>query len=175
MTPDLKAFSDNFVKRMAFTHVQSSMGQIKKIYDETPTEKRDYFDDLLNEGIEERTEEWFETRAAKIALDESARATNAMSRETWATRGVKKLKWVAIGKSCDFCKGMDGKIVSIKRNFLDAGQVIYTGPNDTDFDIYDPAKGENVFSLNPRVKANHEKWQALKVYGNKAHPPIHKG
>ena len=175
MTPDLKAFADNFVKRMAFTHVQSSMGQIKKIYDETPTEKRDHFDDLLSDGIEERTEEWFEKRAGKIALDESARATNAMSRETWATRGVKKLKWVAIGKSCDFCKGLDGKIVSIKRNFLDAGNVIYSGPNDTDFDIYDSVKGKTIFSQNPRAKAPKEKWQALKVYGNKAHPPIHKG
>jgi HK97 family phage portal protein len=174
MTPDLEAFAGNFVARMAFTHCQSSMGQIKKIYKETPTEKRDYFDDLLNEGIGERADDWFLTRADKIALDESARATNAMSRETWATNGVRKLKWVAIGKSCDFCKGMDGRVVSIKRNFLDAGNVIYSGPNDTDFDIYDPVKGENVFSLNPRPKARDEKWQALKVYGNKAHPPIHK-
>jgi len=174
MTPDLEAFANNFVARMAYTHVQSSMGQIKKIYDDTP-EKRDHFDDLLSAGIEERSDEWFEKRAAKVSLDESARATNAMARETWATNGVKKLKWVAIGKSCDFCKGLDGKIVSIKRNFVDAGQVLYAGPNDTDFDIYDPAKGENVFSLNPRVKAKDEKWQALKVYGNKAHPPIHKG
>jgi len=175
MTPDLEAFANNFVDRMAFTHCQSSIGQIKKIYNETPTEKRDHFDDLLSEGIENRADDWFLGRAGKVALDESARATNAMARETWATNGVTKLKWVAIGKSCDFCKGMDGRIVSIKRNFIDAGQVIYSGPNDTDFDIYDPAKGENVFSLNPRQKARDEKWQALKVYGNKAHPPIHKG
>jgi len=53
--------------------------------------------------------------------------------------------------------------------------VIYAGPNDTDFDIYDSVKGKFAYSQTPRVKGPDEKWSALKVYGNKAHPPIHKG
>ena len=203
MDEDLGNFVTGFVNRLAFDYCGSSAGQLNKIYNDTKEiakksggEKRDYFDDLLsgkktnpshlqaqildvfdNElegGVTGRTREWIESRGDIRALDEARRATNGMARETWRKNGFKKLKWVAIGKSCQFCKGMDGRIVSIEKNFLDAGNVMYAGPEAGDFDIYDPDKGETVYSETPRVKGKKETWSASKVRGNKGHPPMHK-
>ena len=168
--PWIEEFTEKFLQRFRRQHLKGGQGQLNALVEKYKNDPA-----VALREIEGRLDEWMKKYAKKIAEDETVRATNAMSRETWMNNGVKKLKWVAIGKSCDFCKRLDGTIVGIKNNFLDAGNVIYAGPNDTDFDIYDSIKGELVFSQTPRVKSPDEKWSSLKVYGNKAHPPIHKG
>ena len=181
LTPELEEFINGFLERFAYEHCRKSEGQIKAlldVYASDPKLMRAEDPNIFKApaaDVNNRLDEWLEKRADKVAMDESVRGSNAMARETWRSSGITKIKWVAVGKNCPFCTRMNGRTIEIKKNFLDAGNVIYAGPNASDFDISDPVKGEYVHKESPRVKQPTEKWGALKVRGNKAHPPIHRG
>lgn len=96
-----------------------------------------------------RLDEWMEKRPGKISRDQVVRASNATLREAYKAAGVKKMQWVTQGsKSCDFCNSLNGKVVSIVANedFIEHGEVL---------------------------KGKTGAGRRLKIYGPKAHPPIH--
>ena len=94
-----------------------------------------------------RLDEWLEKRPGKIARNEVIKASNATLRETYRLGGIKKLKWINTGsKSCDFCSSLNGKIVGIEKNFIEHDEVL---------------------------EGKTGSGRKLKIYGPKAHPPIH--
>jgi len=167
MTPDLEKFIHNYLERYAFDHCHVGKDQLEAIIMDVA-----FNPDIYRDSIIQRVDEWLERRADKIAADETVRMIGAMTRETWKVAGVKKLTWHAQGsKSCPFCQFMNGKTVGIEENFLEAGDVIYTGPDD-DGHVYNEDDPE---AIKPNTQGIGEQggWQALKVYGAKKHPPIH--
>jgi len=149
-TEKLEKFVDEYLKVYILRHVGSSAGQLKSII--AQSELDNLTDDLLG-----RLVEWKENRAHKISDDESIRVINAVARETWAQKGVTKLKWVTQGSnSCPFCKQLNNKIVGVKEAFIEKDEVLYAGDDGVD----DQGK------LQGNVMA---------IKGKKMHPPIHKG
>jgi len=174
---DLEQFFQSTMKNYVHNHVHSSRGQLNQIMKEVPLEDMESF-------INTRMDEWYETRATKIARDESTRLANATSRETWIKGGVTKIRWLTQGKTnCPFCDSLEGRIVGIEKPFLDVGDVMYV--SDTGWlDIYNPNLPENPNEPyggkykekeSPSVIPEGTKVSSLKIYGTKYHPPIHMG
>jgi len=64
-------------------------------------------------------------RAATRARGESTRLGNGFARAAWMAAGIGALMWMATGdKTCPYCQEMDGRIVSIERDFLGEGDSV---------------------------------------------------
>ena len=132
----------------------------------------------------ERVDEWYEKSPGKIARDQSTRMLGAMTRETWKSAGAKKLRWVTLGKNCPFCNVLDGRVVSIDKQFVDAGSVMYVDTETGDHEWYTKDGGNwwdpdgpgfsGSLLLGPDKKENPNVI-AMKFHGTKFHPPIHQG
>ena len=132
----LDAYVDVFAKR----HIGSSKGQLKALMEK-------YTSGGLVDELTQRTNEWFEKRADKVALNETSRAINAGRMYAWMEAGVKKLRWIAVGKSCPYCESLNGKIVGINKPFVDSN-----------------------------MKINQDgSWMTLQIFKPKLHPPLHAG
>ena len=83
------------------------------------------------EGIPELTKRvnttyanWNKVRSESIARSETMRASNQASLEAYKQSGVVKKKvWVTHfdARTCEWCKAMDGKVVSIEKSFFAQG------------------------------------------------------
>lgn len=73
--------------------------------------------------IEAELETWrAEERAQSIAFEESGRTGNAVAYFGYVALGVSLLRSVSIGKSCPYCRALDGRVISVTETFLQAGQ-----------------------------------------------------
>jgi len=135
---ELEKHFDDVINSHIHTYIRSSEGQLTKIIKDIPLEE-------MAASIEERMDRWFETRAALLAADETVRLQNASALEVWRLSGIRKKQWRTVGKNCPFCNSLEGKIIGIESNFLNAGEVLRVGNN------------------------------SLKSWGSKMHPPIHRG
>lgn len=81
------------------------------------------------------------------AMEETTRLAGAMAVTAYGALGVNKLRWVTFGKNCPHCQSLNGVVIEISYNFLDAGGVTQPG-GDT-----------------PPMKLRH----------NIGHPPLHRG
>lgn len=78
--------------------------------------------DTLLADLEAQLELWRdEQRAFSIAQDETVRGGNAMAVTMYAILGMQFIRWMALGKSCPYCRALDGKVVAITETFIPAG------------------------------------------------------
>jgi HK97 family phage portal protein len=168
ITPELETFMEDINERFAYNYCEGAKGQIKALLNPKRSEgrKETRADDDIVDDLVERMEEWYAKKSGKMASDEIVRSSNAMSRQTWMNQGVKRVRWTTTGaKNCPFCDGMDGRMIKIRDNFMNAGEVLTVGPTKDDFSIR---------SADEETRAK-KGFLSLKSHGNKAHPPIHKG
>ncbi len=82
--------------------------------------------------------QWKNTVAAeRVALTESNRITNTAGKIAWKETGVvTEIKWVTSEKEnvCVYCQEMDGKTISIEKNFFDRGDTV-TGSDGSEMDV----------------------------------------
>lgn len=77
----------------------------------------------LLEQIEGELASWRAAEAAQaLAFEESVRFGNAVAHFGYVALGVLLLRSVAIGKSCPFCRALNGRVISVTETFLQAGQ-----------------------------------------------------
>jgi hypothetical protein len=74
------------------------------------------------EAVEEKLDHWVENRAANVATEEATRENNAVARELYILAGITKIRSVAFGDSCPYCKALNGKVINIKHTFIAAGE-----------------------------------------------------
>lgn len=129
-------FVSDYINGYVERHVFSSHGQlIALLRDKDP------------EAVEERVEEWKETRADKIAANETTRNSNAIFQFVafFVGRGI---IWRARGaETCPYCLTIAGKRIVDGESFLNPG------------DVLDPEKGTG----------------PMKIRGLTKHPPLHQG
>lgn len=76
-------------------------------------------------------------RAWKTARTETFRVANDSTKEAWKQTGVvKTIKWYTAvdGNVCGWCDGMNGKVISIEKNFYDNGDT-HSKPNGDEMEI----------------------------------------
>lgn len=134
ISAELTQFMQDYVDGYSQRHIDRSLGQLTALLEEE-TEK-----------IETRINEWSDTRADKIAHEETVRAGSAMAQAVFFALGFKTVWRTRGSKSCPFCQQLNGKVIGRGQIAIDAGD---------------------------QVKVEGQ--EPLKVYHRKAHPPLHGG
>jgi len=114
--PQFEQFTNQYLNYLAERHVSSSKAQIIDVLKTANDAGTDPAD-----AVNERLAEWEQKRPDKFTQHESYRAENAMTRAVFLFSGVSKLRWVAFGKNCPYCSSLNGKVVGIQQDFLQAG------------------------------------------------------
>ena len=151
MTPEMVTWANDYMEVYISRYTGSSVGQLKNILKKESAE-------TVADAITLRADDWSTKRAAKVAKNETTRLANFISMNTWRDSGIKKKRWVTVGTSCPYCKKLDGKIVEIERNFMEAGSAIHAQYEITNED-----------------GTKDSKWGSLSIKTNMAHPPAHAG
>jgi HK97 family phage portal protein len=99
------------------------------------------------EALQAELDHWRAARPGEIATEQSTRANNAAAKFVYAAVNVKIIRWVSFGETCPYCKRLDGRTISITKNFLSPG---------------DQLEGD-------------EEHQPLTTTTNVGHPPAHDG
>ena len=128
---EIKDYIDSYVRR----HVESSQGQLTALAEEEP------------DVIDQRANEWYETRADKITMEEKTRASGAAYSFVAFAAGLSLIWRIRGPETCPYCTELNGKRVVRGQGFVTAG------------DELDPKGGTG----------------PMKFYGLKQHPPIHQG
>ncbi len=114
---DLDEFMRDYTAVAANRYVQSSLGQLREVMAAAQVANRD-----IIEALQERFDEWRETRPGKLAMTHTVRASNAVTHETWRRAGVQRIAWVAHGKSCPYCSHLHGRVVEIVDTYAREGE-----------------------------------------------------
>ncbi|MFA4973654.1 MAG: phage portal protein [bacterium] len=133
----LDDFHRKYAQAFAARYAESSQGQLKALAAEA--------DPLV--AVDDRLDEWEQTRPDKVARNETTQVANAVAKFVFAAAGITKLIWRNTGSdTCPFCSELDGTVVGIEQDFVTAGSAI-EGPDG----------------------------KQMKSWGPKRHPPIHAG
>ena len=115
--PGVIRFIDSYTGTYAARHIGISLDSIKQaIRDAQQNEEP------AEDAIARELDTWEDSRANWIAEEESTRVNNAVAKTVFIISGVKKLKSVAFGDSCPYCKALNGKIIEINKWFLAANE-----------------------------------------------------
>jgi len=109
ITEDLEKFINDFTERYAERHVESSLGQLTAL-----------LEDSLD-AIEERVDEWSEKRADKIATNEITRSSNAVYQAVAFGVGLSTIWRIRGATTCLYCKELNGRKVSNGQSFVKDG------------------------------------------------------
>ncbi len=101
-------YRDTFVLR----HAGHSQGALAKAAKEAEDPRA---------AVSQVLDEWAEARADRIRLHESVRAESALARQVFKLAGIVKIRSIAYGSNCPYCRALDGRVVGIEEPFLEAG------------------------------------------------------
>ena len=142
MTPELESFLKQYASVFNGRYTKSSKGQLQALIREAVEAEEEPL-----EAITVRLAEWEETRAGKVAMNETIQLSNAVAKVVFSGAGIIRLRWVALGsKSCPLCQELNGKVVGIDKPFL--------------------AEGD---------KLESESGSQIQLYRPTTHPPLHQG
>lgn len=114
----LQTFIEAYTHSAGMRYVMSSQGQINDVMDKALAEKGDPL-----EAIQQRFDEWDQTRPDKIAMTNTVRVNNATAKETWTAAGIQRFVWRTRGQeTCPYCKALDGRTVGLDSFFLSANE-----------------------------------------------------
>lgn len=123
---DLDRFIDRYLAAIAQGHSASSRNQLEALIADAEAEGTDPGDQ-----VEARLDSWEERRPADMAQGQAFEAGNALAVALYAVFAVTQLRWAASGASCNFCLGLNGKVVGIERYFVNSGDSVNGGQGDT--------------------------------------------
>lgn len=139
LSPELQQFLSEYGDSLTNRWVRSSQGQLTELADAEEAEIQD---------IEDRIDEWGQTRAEKVARNESVRLNGAIARALYTFFGVSTIVWVTSAKPCPICVTLEGQEIETTGYFVKEGGEV------------DPGDGETT-PLQTRTKIGH--------------PPLHEG
>ena len=115
---ELEDFTRNYAGGYAARHIGISKNRINQAARSANWNGQDPV-----EAISEELDTWDDGRAAVIADEESVRFNNALAKKVYVLAGITRLMSVATGeKSCPYCEDLDGTVIGISQNFLNAGE-----------------------------------------------------
>ena len=116
MSPEVVKFIESYTGGYGARHAGISLFRLKDAILRAQQEG-----EFPEETIEQELDTWEDSRANGIAEEESTRFNNALAKTVFVLAGVTKLRSVAFGESCPYCKMLDGKVVGVKEFFLVVG------------------------------------------------------
>lgn len=129
---------ETYIDMYIAQHMSSTKGQISALMAES--EPEDVYD-----ALDERIDEWHDTRADKEARNEKVAGANSMASMVFVAAGF-SLVWRTRGNACAYCQALEGKRIRGGESFVPQGDFHPEGADGP-----------------------------LKIMGIKAHPPLHQG
>ena len=105
-------FFENYIEGTAVKYAGYSRGQLLDLMNKAENEE------TAIELVDERLNEWKETRPDKVAEEQSVKTAGAIARTVFASGGVTKLIWIANSGACPICQEMNGTVVGIEESFM---------------------------------------------------------
>ena len=121
---ELEEFVQSFAAAFGASEAASSRRQLEGLVRDAPDLEAGLAD------IEERLDEWEETRADKASVNASVDLGSAVAILGFMAAGVTLKRWFANANACPLCREMDGRVASITGPFARKGDTI-TGDGDT--------------------------------------------
>lgn len=112
MPDDVIQEINRFISVYAKRHIGSSSGQLIKLSDE-PEPKP---------AIEERLSQWGETRAEKIANNETVRLSNFVAQTAFFTHSFKSYWRIRGAQTCPYCQELNGRAIKQGESFFQGGE-----------------------------------------------------
>jgi len=116
MTPEVETFIHSYIAAFVARHGADSEARLLEVIERAQAEGIDPEQAILAE-----METWPEQRAAEEAWWESVRFGNALATTVYVLAGRTVKRWVSFGKSCPYCRNLNGVTVGMKEWFLPAG------------------------------------------------------
>ena len=113
----LDAFVESYIMQFGVRHATRSQSWILQALRTAYEEQRDRL-----EAVTAELEAWQEWRPANVAHEEAVREANAVAEAGYRIAGISRLRSVAFGDSCPYCRGLDGKVIGINEYYLEAGK-----------------------------------------------------
>jgi hypothetical protein len=116
MSPDVRRFVNDYVDAFVARQAGDTLGSIRRSLAASGPDP-DAQVAALGELLDSRVDKTADTTADY----EAVRAGDAVTRETYRDGGVTDLVWVVGANPCPYCDALNGQVVGIESNFLDAG------------------------------------------------------
>ena len=117
MTPELEEFLRDYVTIYRNRHIGQSITEIREALQEAGEEYGGQVE-LLRRLFEEK----WDKRPDEEGQEEGIRAANAVALFAYTLHGVPKVRWMATGKSCPYCRALDGRVVGTNTAFVKMGE-----------------------------------------------------
>lgn len=134
----LADFKQSYLETYAVRHTARSQAAVEAAV-ASPDEGLQTLDDLWDE--------WRDGRPQSIAQEETVRAANGVAKAVYILAGIQVMRWVSIGDTCPYCVSLNGRVASVDKWFIAAGEEF----------LPDAPNGP------------------LRVSRNVGHPPAHRG
>lgn len=115
----VKEFINGFLNALGIDYIRSSKGQIRKAIQSAVDNGED-----VVAAVDAQLAHMEEERPADRAELTAFEALNALVVMNYGRRGVQRIRWVANGRACPFCKSIDGKVAGINEFFVNEGETI---------------------------------------------------
>jgi HK97 family phage portal protein len=122
LTDELREFVAEYLAALGNGWAASSRTQLEIVLDEALASGADPV-----EAIDERLTRWEETKPAKVADRNAFEGLNALVIASYGAYQVRKIGWMASGKSCPFCQQLNGRVVGIDEYFVGEGTALDGG------------------------------------------------
>lgn len=123
VTEELRQFVEAYLRQFADLTAVGSQKQIEAILSEAAQTNTD-----PAPLIEERLQGWEESKPRKISRQQAFEAGNALIVATYGALSVTTLRWVTNSGACEYCQGLNGKVVGVREYFIQAGERISGSP-----------------------------------------------
>ncbi len=113
-TPEYKEYVNGFIDHTTNRYIGSSQGQLNQV----ASEHRE--NDAIA-AIDTRLAQWEERRPDKVADREVVDGESGFASFVYFAAGFRTV-WIAIGDSCPYCEGLNGRTISRGMNFINKGE-----------------------------------------------------
>jgi HK97 family phage portal protein len=111
---DMIDWINGYLEIFAEVYTNLNNGRMIELVDEEDADA-----EKIKSNVEKRLEDWEETKAQTTALRQVFEAGNALVVLGFIRGGVETLQWSATGKSCPYCKSMDGRKIKVGQFYFD--------------------------------------------------------
>lgn len=117
-----REFINAFLNALGIDYIRSSKGQIRNAMQAAVDNGED-----MVEAVDTQLAHMEDERPADRAEITAFEALNALIVMNYSRRGIRRIRWVANGRACPFCKRIDGKVAGIEEFFVGEGETIDLG------------------------------------------------
>lgn len=117
---DIRAFVEAYTTTFSDRYAASSRGQLNEIVEDSG--------ELAPEAVETRLAEWevgggeSAPRDEREADREVVELSEAVAKSVFVAAGILTLRWHINGDSCPYCRRLDGTVIRVSQNFIDANE-----------------------------------------------------